>query len=139
MPVTYKIYKDLGLVHVRYSGFGLLDESFEAIERYLRDPGYRPGQKQLVDMSELTGYERDYTRLFEMQALKADAFLPGPETLLVYYTPTGPSKEVGRLIMRSWEDVGTSVVPVILEDEAEVLSVLGLDVASLDELTKRAV
>ena len=139
MPVTYKIYKDLGLVHVRYSGFGVIDESFAAIARYLADPAFRPGQKQLVDLSDLTGYEKNYAKLFELQAHKADAFMPGPETLLVYYTPTGPSKEVGRLIMRSWEDVGASVVPIILEDETEVLSVLGLGVASLEELTKRAV
>jgi hypothetical protein len=125
MAVRYQIYLDLGLVHVRYSGTAILDESFEAVGRYLQDPGYRPGQKQFVDLSDVTDYEKDYAKLLMLQAKKLEAFLRGNESLLVYYAPTALTQELSNLIARSWEDIG-AVVPVVVTDREAAMSVLGL-------------
>lgn len=138
MPVTYRIYEDIGLVHVRYEGKALLQESFEAVGRYLRDPGFRPGQKQLVDLSGVTAFEEDYARLMALQAKKAEAFFEGPENLIVYLAPTEITRTMARIVVRSWRDID-AVVPVVVETEAEALEVLGLADTSLDDLAKRPV
>ncbi|MDF0601456.1 hypothetical protein P1J78_11990 [Psychromarinibacter sp. C21-152] len=137
MPVTYRIHRDLGLVHIRYEGVAWISESFEAVERYMQDPDFRPAQKQLVDLSALTEIKMVYAQLFALQAKKAEAFLRGPENLIVYYAPTDYAQSLARMISRSWDDVG-DVVPVVHDDEAEALALLGLSETTLDALQKRS-
>ena len=137
MAVSYKIYPDLGLVHVRYEGYVVLSETFGAVRDYMQDPDFRPGQKQLVDLSRVTDFERDYATLLALQAFKADAFLQGPQSLIVYLAPTPVTRAMSRLIVRSWEDQG-AVVPLIQNTEADALALLGLREQSLDELEKRS-
>ncbi len=136
MPVSYRIHPHLGLVHVRYSGFVRLADSFDIIDRYMRDPDFAPGQKQLVDLSAVTGHEQDYARLLELQARKLDAFRTGPQSLVVYYAPSEPALTLARLIVRSWKDLGF-LVPLIHDDEAEALALLGIAAPSLDALAAR--
>lgn len=125
MPINVNILASRGLVYVRYWGFATLDESFEAFGRYAADPRFQPGQKQLVDLSGLTGFEADYPRLFLLQAEKASVFLPsGVQTMLVYYAPTPVSARLANLARQSWEDID-NVVPTVMTREDEALGVLG--------------
>lgn len=136
MPVTYRIHRDIGLVHISYTGFAVLDDSFAAIGRYMRDPDFRPGQKQLVDLSGVTGYEKDFAKLMALQARKVEAFSDGPASLAVYYAPTEPGLSMARLIARSWRELGV-IVAVVHDDEAEAMGLLGLPETSLDALENR--
>lgn len=138
MPVSYHIYSDIGLVHVQYSGFAKLDESFESIGQYLRDPGFRPGQKQLIDLGGVTGFERDFPRLLALQAKKAEVFDSGTQPLVVYLAPTETARAMARQITRSWEALGV-IVPVVQESEADALTVLGLRQQRLADLARRTV
>ena len=134
MPLSFRILPERGLVVVRYSGFALIDDTVSATARYVVDPHYAPGQKQLVDMTALTGYEKDYVRFMEMQASKAERFSDaGVQTLVVYVAPTPVSQEVAGLFLRSWDDV-PAVVPMIQRTEAEALTLLGQPERSLDDL-----
>ncbi|WP_172295636.1 hypothetical protein [Pseudoruegeria sp. HB172150] len=138
MSVTYRIYRELGLVYVRYEGFVEFDATSDAVGRYIQDPDYRPGQKQFVDLSAATGYENDYAKLFALQAKKADAFLKGLQCLIVYYAPTETSNTIARLAARAWDETA-SVIARVIDNEAEALAVVGLSETSIEELTKRPV
>lgn len=124
MPVTYRILPERGLVYVRYVGFAALPETNDLLTRYMADPDRRPGQKQLVDLSEVTGFERDFVSLMAVQARKAEAFVqPGAQTLLVYYAPHDAGFEMARLRARSWLGI-SSVVATIQRDATAALDIL---------------
>ena len=134
MPVSYTILDQHGLVLVTYEGPLRIEETLEIFERYTCDPGYRPGQKQLVDLSRVTTIETDFPRLMAMQARKADTFLNGAEqTLLVYLAPPGPGQRLARQIIRSWEPFQGIVVRIV-ETEAEALEILGLPESRIRDL-----
>ena len=134
MPLRFRIFPDRGLVVVRYSGFATVDETMRAFAAYTAHPDFAPGQKQLVDLTEITGYEQDYVRIMQMQARKADYMnVPAAQALVVYLAPTPTAQEMGHLITRSWEDVD-AIVPVIQEDELKALTILGQPETTLAEL-----
>jgi hypothetical protein len=138
MPVSFKILSERGLVFVRYTGFADLDESFEVFGQYAAHPDFHPGQKQLLDLSGVTGVERDYVKLFAMQAHKADVFLgTGAQTLLVYYAPTPIAMDLAETILKSWEPSG-AVIPLIQQDEQEALQLLGQPERSFEDLLRAA-
>ncbi|MCA0871991.1 hypothetical protein LCL97_14220 [Seohaeicola saemankumensis] len=125
MPVSFRILPNRGLVYVRYEGFAKLDDSFAAFAEYAQHPDRKPGQKQLVDLEQITGMEKDYAKLMALQAAKADTYVEGgAQTLLVYYAPNELSYGMARMILRSWEPI-RSVVPVIQQTEAGALEILG--------------
>ena len=138
MSVAFHIFPERGLVFVRYTGFARLSDTLAAFGRYAAHPDSRPGQKQLVDLSGITGYELDFTKLMEIQARKADVFAAeGAETLMVYVAPSKETQELAQLVLRSWEPFD-SVVALIQEDEAQALELLGQPERSLDALWARA-
>lgn len=136
--ISYEIFREYGLVYVQYRGHAVLDDTFAAFKRYTEDPGFRPGQKQLVDLSRVTSFEKDYVRILSLQAKKAEAFTKGPETLVVYISPAEDPLALAELVSRSWDDV-SGVVPIIVSTEEEALAVLGIDGASVDGLRTRRV
>ena len=134
MPLTFRILPERGIVVVRYSGFATIDDTMNATAEYVAHPHYAPGQKQLVDLSALTGYEKDYVRFMAMQAGKAGRFKnAGVESLVVYIAPTPVSREIAGLFLRSWDSVD-AVVPMIQRTESEALCLLGQQEQTLDDL-----
>jgi hypothetical protein len=137
MPLSYRIYPDLGLVYVRYEGFIEPAETQRGFIQYMQDPQFRPGQKQFVDFSAVTGYSNDYATLLAIQAKKAEAFVSQLETLIVYYAPTTQAREVAHLAARSWDDVG-GVAAAVQTSMEDALAVLGLSDSALAEELRRS-
>ena len=54
MPLSFRIDSDAGMLMIVGEGFITQPERIEAIEAWLRDPGFRPGLKTLCDFSEAT-------------------------------------------------------------------------------------
>ena len=134
MAVTFRILPDRGLVYVRYADFAGLEESFRLFAAYTQHPDCRPGQKQLVDLSAVTGFDRDYAKLMKFQALKVGQFV-GPEvqTMLAYLAPSRPAHEMALMILRSW--VGfDQVIARVFDTEAETLNFLGLPESRIADL-----
>lgn len=137
MPVDYTILDQHGLVLVTYEGTVRAEDTLTTFARYARDPGFRPGQKQLVDLSRVHTVEADFPALMAMQARKADTFMAaGTQTLMVYHAPTSVGQRLGHQIARSWEPF-EAVVVRIAETEAEALAILGLRESRLAELAPR--
>ncbi|MEL7092356.1 MAG: hypothetical protein AAFN94_11535 [Pseudomonadota bacterium] len=134
MPLDFRIFPERGLVVVRYEGMARVADTMRVFGEYAAHPDFSPGQKQLVDLTALTDYERDFAAVMELQAAKADHLAgPGAQSLIVYLAPGPVAREMSALITRSWEDVD-AVIACILESEAEALEVLGQKERSLAEL-----
>ncbi len=137
MPLTFHILPDLGLVYVRYSGAIRLDETLDAFAEYAKHPDCRPGQKQLVDLREVTEVDFDYPALFRMQAQKAERFhVPGASTLVAYLAGSPETIRVARTAQRSWDGI-SDVIARMFTDEADALGFLGLPQTNLRALLVR--
>ena len=137
MPLTFQIFPQRGLVYIRYTGYLRLADTVQAFAEYARHPDCAPGQKQLVDLAGVTGYERDFTELMKVQAQKAETFTGGrSETLLVYYAPTEMTLELAHTIDKSWTDV-PGVVISIQSTEDGALAILGQKEETLADLLQQ--
>jgi hypothetical protein len=134
MSVDFCILPERGLVVVRYSGYAAIEDTVAATKAYLIHPDYAVGQKQLVDMSQITSYEKDYVQFMNMQATKAERFVrSGVQSLVVYIAPTPISQDVSGMFIRSWADVD-AVVPLVQHSESEALALLGQPEKTIDML-----
>jgi len=139
MPVEFKIVPERGLVVVRFSGFATVNDTMVATKDYISHPNYVAGQKQLVDMSNITDYEKDYVQFMNLQASKTERLArSGVQSLVAYIAPTEVSRDLSALFVRSWADV-RSVVPLIQQSEAEALALLGQPEETLEALLENAV
>ncbi len=138
MPIDFRILPARGLVYVRYAGVITFPETAAAFGAYMRHPDMRPGQKQLIDLSRVTDWQKDFAGLLKLQVAKADAFVgSGHETHFVYFAPTQHTQAMARMILRSWEEV-PGVIPLVQETEADALHVLGQPETSIDALLQEA-
>ena len=138
MAIQFKIYPRLGLVYVQYSGNVRMEETVQAFADYAAHLDFRYGQKHLVDLSQVTSYEKDYVRVMSLQADKAAVLMQEPvQTMIVYLAPTRTSYEIARLAANAWDEVPT-IVACVQESEAEALSVLGYSYTRLADLLEFA-
>lgn len=137
MPISYSILSDRDLAVVVYEGEIRVDEPAAVIADVMRHRSFRPDQMHLVDLSAVTGWD---------PALEA-AELPGEvrqdwrrqqrQTLCVYYAPTETARALAAVLAKAWEG-NPSVVPLVLDDEAEALAILGQTEMSVAELPQAA-
>ncbi len=138
MPVSFQILKNKGLVYVRYEGIAGLDDTMRPFAEYAQHPDCRPGLKQFVDFSAVTEVHMDFPGLMKIQAQKAGVFMNGPaETLIIYLAPSPMTQNLAHSIVRSWEPY-PSVVPVVIREEVEAMSILGLSETSIEQLLATA-
>ena len=137
MSVSYRIFPNRGLVYVRYQGFALVADTERAFAAYTVDPDCRPGQKQLVDLRGVTGFERDYTKLMQLQARKAELFATqGIETLVVYLVSSAETRDMVRTVLQAWESFD-GLVALMQTDEAEALHLLGQPENTIQALVEK--
>ncbi len=134
MAISVRILPDLGLVYIRYSGRMTLAETGAAFADYMAHPEFRPGQKQLVDFTEISEWERDLPKLMELQARKAEAFHdPHHSTMVVAVAPSAETRKLADLVSRSWDAVD-GVVYLVAESHDHALDLLGVRSDTLTEL-----
>ena len=138
MAVTFRILPDRGLVYVRYVDFALIDESIQAFSAYMNHPDCRPGQKHLIDLAAVVGFERDYPRLMALQAFMARLYVGTDiQTMAAFFAPSREAQEMTTPVLRSWEGHDQVVVRV-LDNEAEALAFLGLTETRIADLLANA-
>jgi hypothetical protein len=125
---------DLGLVYVQYGRVADAREGQAVFGEYLAHPDFRPGQKQLVDLSAVESYAADFVEVLKLQMQKTAAFMQtDAQTLLVYYAPSPVAMEVAVISNRAWANV-PSIVGSVQQDEALALSLLGLPHQTISDL-----
>ncbi len=138
MPVTFRILNSRALVYVRYEGFASLQDSFDAFAAYARHPDCHPGQRQFVDLTAITGVERNFVKIMELQAVKAEVFVAhGQQTLVAYYAPSDLARNAAALAARAWDGV-SGVVARIFDTEEAALAFLGQAETRVADLVAKA-
>lgn len=137
MPLKYTIHQAVNLVYVQCWGNVTLAESMESLGQYSGDPAFRPEQRQLIDLKDVTQYERSYPEMMKLQARQVDIVsLSRMPTMLVYHAPTPMCVAMARMALKSWDGLST-IVGRIAQNEAEALSMLGIDGHSFADLRQR--
>ena len=136
MALSFRIIPERGLVVVEYAGYSTIDELKHTSAAYVAHPDYVAGQKQLVNMTRITGFEKDYVRFMDLQAAKAERLAgAGVQSLCVYVAPTPIAQEIASLFTRTWADI-SNVVTMIQHTEAQALTLLGQPEGSIDEMLR---
>lgn len=134
MPLSFRIIPERGLLVVEYAGFSTIKELKDASAAYVAHPDYALGQKQLVDLTRVTGFEKDYVGFMEIQAAKTERLAgAGVQSLVVYVAPNSLAQEVATLFTRTWEPTG-DVVAMVQRTQAEALALLGQPEETIDLL-----
>lgn len=134
MPVNFEIFPRRGFVIARFSGHVLLADCLSSAQAYSEHPDFHPSQRQLVDFSSVTSYERDVVRMLEMMAkLPEHLVKPGFEPLVIHLAPHDLAMELANFTRRSVEGM-ESVNFRIVTSEAEALDILGQRERRLSDL-----
>lgn len=132
MPVKFSVLPDHNLVLVTFSGMVTLAETTEAFDRYSSHPDARPGQSHLVDLSAVTEYERDFTKIMALQAHQVDVFLKADAPIyLIFVAPTELTRTMAMAAVRSWQNL-PGVIPLVLTSLDEARAVLSLEKRDLE-------
>lgn len=137
MTLEFRIFPQMELILVTYSGIAGLQETIEKTAECAQHPDFRHTMRHLVDLSRIEGYERDFPGFFVMQARVMDTFPPvGTDQIFVFYAPGRVAQEMAQLVRRSWEGLDWAIVRIV-SDEEQALAVLGLRERSIAELGTR--
>jgi hypothetical protein len=138
MPLSFQILPSRQLVVVTYEGIAGIDETHEALERYAAHPDFRPDQKTLFDLTRVTGHERDFVRMFRLQAQMVEIYgVSGHDQHVGFIAPTRAAYDMAMLARVSWEPVKHMII-LIHPEAAEVLHFLGQPESSIAELLAAA-
>lgn len=125
MPVTFHVYRHRGFVLARFSGHILLEDCLASAQAYAQHPDANPHQNQLIDLSGMTSYERDFVKIISAMAKLPDHLLaPGAEPMIIYIAATPVAQEVVGFIIRSFDGTMPAIVRVT-ETEEQALEILG--------------
>ena len=129
MAVEFRILPDLALVAVRYSGIAQLAETVAKLQACATHPDFHPAFRHVVDLRDVTDFERDILGFFKMQAQAAEQFaanIQGEHPFhMVMLAPAGPAWEMADLVRKTWEGLGLTIVRVVDTPDA-VIDLLGL-------------
>jgi hypothetical protein len=137
MPIEMRLLPEYALVLATYRGRAGLQETLEAMQTCAADPDFQPHFSHLIDLQQVTDYERDLTKFFQMQARAIDIFPvlshEGRPLSMVLIAPPGAPRGMAELVRRSWDGLNQILI-IIQENEAQALSVLGLPHTTLADL-----
>ncbi len=138
MPITYSILSNRDLAVVVYQGAISAAERTAVIGEVVRHRSFRPDQMHLVDLSGVTGWDEDLARSVTPGEVHRDWMRrQDRQTLCVYYAPTDRARELAGILARAWDGI-PGVVPLVLDDEAEALAILGQTEMRVAELPMAA-
>ena len=138
MSVTFQVLEEHGLVYVEYGSVANVPDTQAAFSAFMDLAKTHPANKHLVDLSGIEKIEFDVPEFFKLQLKKVEGYLLEElPTLIVYYAPHEKARELAQLCKRSWQMI-PSVVTVIVDDEAEALSLLGMSHVSIASMLEPA-
>ncbi|MEZ5722805.1 MAG: hypothetical protein R3D59_15255 [Paracoccaceae bacterium] len=137
MPISYSIMSDRDLALVVYEGEINATERTQVISEVVRHRNFRPDQMHLIDLSGVTGWEPALESAVMPGEVRRDWMRQARETLCVYYAPTEAGRALAAILVKAWDGI-PGVVPLVLDDEAEALAILGQTELSVAELPRAA-
>ncbi|PWK62424.1 hypothetical protein [Roseicyclus mahoneyensis] len=137
MAARYKIFGQFSLVYIQYTGVATATQATDVFIQYMKDPERKSGHRHFVDLSAVTGLERDFAALFRLQALKAEWLMQNESpTMMVYLAPSVLSLRIAHQVLRSWEGLDGAIIR-LAEDWDGAMDIFGLPRNALDHLLIR--
>ena len=134
MPVTLCIRPDVGVMFVNFSGHATAAEAVAACKDYQDHPDFSAGQKHLINFSDVTSFEGDFTKLMELQAKLLDGLTDDQQVLFVFCAPTPLSQQLAQYSVNAWKD-SDKVIARLLDSEVAAMDVVGLPNMTFADLT----
>ncbi|MCF8511861.1 MAG: hypothetical protein K9G43_10465 [Rhodobacteraceae bacterium] len=134
MSVEFRILPSRNLVLAQFFGHILLADCLASAKSYAKHPLADFRQNQLIDLSAVTSYERDFVKIMAAMAQLPD-HIPqrGGEPMIVYYAPSRVAQEMASLVLNALSGMpGLAFSAVANEDHA--MEILGQPERSLDAL-----
>jgi hypothetical protein len=126
MPARFQHLPKLNLTLFAYWGVIHADDPPQILKASAAHPEYHPRARHLVDMSRVTGFAMEPAERLAVQARLLESFPTVPDhTIVVWYAPTDPGRQMAQFVARSWAEAPH--VRVVVQDSADgVADVLGL-------------
>jgi hypothetical protein len=134
LPIEYATSLELDLLYARWSERVDFEQFELNFVRYLQDEHYRPGRRELIDHSDITLFDINFS-LVQSILRQVNEQSPGEvaDTHTVIYSPKETVYGIGRMYQTLAEIAGGITVE-IFQTEREVLDALGLPHASIKQL-----
>ncbi|TXH98481.1 MAG: hypothetical protein E6Q73_11765 [Pseudorhodobacter sp.] len=134
MAVSYHVLPRFNLALFAYAGQVTFAESLAAVAAVARHPDHHDTMRQLCDLSRVTGVERNFPALMQMQARMAESLRPKQgERFVIFYAPHDAARELSHMARKSWDGLDHVLVREVSE-EAEALALLGLKQSCIADL-----
>lgn len=138
MAVHYHVLPRLNLALFAYAGQVTFAESLAAVAAVARHPDHHDTMRQLCDLSAVTGVERDFPALMQMQARMAETLPPRQgERIVIFYAPHAAARTLSHMARKSWDGLDQVLVREVAH-EPEALALLGLKQARIADLLLEA-
>ena len=135
MPSNLTIYPQHNLALVTHSGILTVEDVSGMFRSFEAHPDARPGLLILVDFTTLDHFDGDVMDFLKLQMFASEIFASAlQEQIMCFYCPPGPNSRLARSIASAWEAV-PGVEPRLAETEAQAISILGLGVDRLSQIT----
>jgi len=125
MPAKVTMLPKLGVMWAKFHGHVKASEAVAAYRDYQHHPDYAGGQKHLIDFTDVTGFEGDFTKLMELQARLLETVHEEQQALFVFCAPTPLTQRMAQHSVNAWKD-NHKVVTRLLDTEAAAMDVIGL-------------
>lgn len=137
MPIRYQILPHLHLTYIRYQGVIDADQIVTSARGYVADPDFRPGRKELADLSQVAEFDMSYRTLSAMVYRLGRLHVEhGPPHMKVVLAVSDLAYGIGRMVEHIM-DAGNGPAVHLARSEAEALQLLRFPETSLAALLDR--
>ena len=134
MPIAYEISTELDVMIATWTGEVDIGEYRDMFADYLRDDNYRLGRPEICDMSETTGMDADFNRIWSVLTMvNAQNGGQPVSTRCVIYAPDETIFGLARMYQSLAENAG-GVQVAVYRDEEETLAHFDLPCRSFEDL-----
>lgn len=135
MSVSFQVFSDMNLIHLRFEDQLTVDDTRAALARLQEHPDFHPWLNRVLDLRGVTSWERDYSRFMALEAENSARFTDQATPPILLCIADSPlSREIANFLRRSWENL-EGLIFRMTSSEAEALSILGLQANKISGLT----
>ncbi|WP_204114125.1 hypothetical protein [Shimia biformata] len=107
------------------------------ISDFRENPAFQAGLSQILDLTDVTEFERDFAKIMSLQATQVEA-LTGADApaYFIFIAPNELTQAMANSALKSWREID-AVVPLVLNSLQDACDVLGLDISELADVPQK--
>lgn len=137
MPIDFSVSLDLDILVARWEGDVDVSEYRDGFTKYLQDPDYVLGRRELCDFSQVNNLDADFKRIWSVLTMVNNQAGGAPvDTQCAIYAPDDVTFGLARMY-QSVADSADGVRVCVFRGEAEALKHLALPADTVDGLFQK--